>query len=137
MFNEADFFVVFGFRTLIRGNSRDSALWLFQSFDCFCKVNRYLLDGCLIRPDDGSAYFCKDGQVNAVSSTWIVPSCFAGGTRVLTPSGEKNIETIKVGDEVLAYDSKLNKNIPSKVLRTFRHKNRNYFAEKVLVHNLK
>ncbi|HEY1098379.1 MAG TPA: Hint domain-containing protein, partial [Myxococcota bacterium] len=31
-------------------------------------------------------------------------SCFVRGTKVRTPDGDKNIEDLVVGDDVLAYD---------------------------------
>ena len=33
-----------------------------------------------------------------------LPKCFSAGTDVETPDGERNIETIKAGDTVYAYD---------------------------------
>ncbi|MBR1815482.1 MAG: Hint domain-containing protein, partial [Lachnospiraceae bacterium] len=47
--------------------------------------------------------------------------CFVAGTKVKTPEGEKNIEDIKVGDEVYAYNSDTEETDIKKVLQTFVH----------------
>ena len=45
-------------------------------------------------------------------------SCFVAGTKISTPNnGQKNIEDVKVGDEVLSYDIETNKLEISKVLK--------------------
>ena len=46
------------------------------------------------------------GGITAGVSNVIKPGsfCFIAGTKVLTDSGQKNIEDIEVGDQVLAYD---------------------------------
>ena len=54
---------------------------------------------------------CED-RVNGGSSTGFIPNdalvfnCFATGTRIATPDGDKLIETIKPGDLVLTHDGR-------------------------------
>jgi hypothetical protein len=47
--------------------------------------------------------------------------CFSAGTKVSTPDGDKNIEDIKVGDTVYAYDFEARKVVERKVSETPRH----------------
>ncbi|MBQ8924136.1 MAG: glycohydrolase toxin TNT-related protein [Lachnospiraceae bacterium] len=47
--------------------------------------------------------------------------CFIAGTKVKTPEGEKNIEDIKAGDEVYAYNPDTEETDVKKVLQTFVH----------------
>ncbi|MCX6125132.1 MAG: Hint domain-containing protein [Proteobacteria bacterium] len=48
-------------------------------------------------------------------------NCFPAGTKVQTPTGEVNIETIKIGDEVMGFDLAANKLIAVHVTRTYVH----------------
>ena len=48
-------------------------------------------------------------------------NCFTAGTEVLTPTGEKDIKDVKVGDDVLAEDPITGKVETHKVLQTFVH----------------
>ena len=48
-------------------------------------------------------------------------NCFPAGTKVQTLSGEVNIESIKIGDEVLGYDFATGKVTPVHVTRTYVH----------------
>ena len=48
------------------------------------------------------------------------PPCFCAGTKILTPSGGKDIETIKNGDEVYSYDAEKNILIVDKVKNYFK-----------------
>ncbi len=43
-------------------------------------------------------------------------SCFPAGTRILMRNGEKNIEDVKIGDEVVSYDFETNEKKIAKVL---------------------
>lgn len=47
-----------------------------------------------------------------------LPKCFAAGTDVETPDGEKDIETIKAGDTVYAYDFETGAVVERRVLET-------------------
>ncbi|RYG89224.1 Hint domain-containing protein [Loktanella sp. IMCC34160] len=48
--------------------------------------------------DDGATY-----AIETVPNAGTIP-CFAAGTHILTPSGERRIETLAVGDEVITAD---------------------------------
>ena len=63
-----------------------------------------------------SAVFTETFQ----SSQTVSSSCFPAGTKVTTPSGEKAIETLAVGDAVLAFDAdgRLHE---GRISQTFRH----------------
>jgi hypothetical protein len=75
-------------------------------------VTFYLANGQVVfTPNDGQVL--ENGTF--VSSTWVSgqgsllvsqlgPPCFAAGTRILTPSGERRIETLAVGDPVVTLD---------------------------------
>jgi len=47
-------------------------------------------------------------------------ACFVAGTLVKTPTGTQKIETITEGDAVMAYNTKLQKTVLSKVKQTFK-----------------
>ena len=110
-------------------------------FDCFCRINRNLLDNCTseIQYNDTvngeRGYYeakltCVNGHMKEDGSFHVysgdIGSCFVAGTKVLTPSGDKNIEEFKVGDDVLAYDHKDNTVKTSKVTKVFKHINKKY-----------
>jgi RHS repeat-associated protein len=61
------------------------------------------------------------------------PKCFAAGTLVATPNGKVNIENIKIGDAVYAYDFDSKKVVASKVSNT--SKNYTYHWVKIEVGN--
>jgi hypothetical protein len=50
--------------------------------------------------------------------------CFVAGTLIATPSGERVIESIRVGDEVLSYAPDLGRLTVGRVSRTFVHRDR-------------
>lgn len=50
-------------------------------------------------------------------------SCFAPGTLVVTPTGNKPIEEIKVGDVVLSYNEKTRENEERVVIRVLNFEN--------------
>lgn len=52
--------------------------------------------------------------------------CFLPGTKVTTPSGEKTIENLKVGDKVISFNEKTKTNEPAKIEKTFEHKTSGY-----------
>jgi len=112
-------------------------------FSCFCKLNPNLLDGCEAEYEyKSSSYtdyyvdgYCEkgvDGEGTVKKwtfwehSEYSYPSCFVAGTKVSTPSGDKTIETLKVGDEVLSYDHKEDVIKSSKVTKVFKHENKKY-----------
>ncbi len=47
--------------------------------------------------------------------------CFAAGTRIATPTGQRAIESISVGEAVLGYDHRQNKVVSRLVTATHRH----------------
>ena len=63
------------------------------------------------------------GGITAGVSNVIKPDsfCFIAGTKVLTDSGQKNIEDIEVGDQVLAYDEETGVTAYKPVLHLFRN----------------
>lgn len=48
-------------------------------------------------------------------------NCFPAGTKVQTPTGEINVETIKVGDEVLGFNFATGKTVTVHVTQTHIH----------------
>lgn len=58
--------------------------------------------------------------------------CFPSGMKIMTPIGEKNIEEIKVGDEVISFNIETKKNEIKKVTKLF---SRNYSGEMSLIDN--
>ena len=63
------------------------------------------------------------GGITAGMSNVVKPGslCFIAGTKVLTDSGQKNIEDIEVGDQVLAYDEETGVTAYKPVLHLFRN----------------
>ena len=63
------------------------------------------------------------GGITAGVSNVVKPGsfCFIAGTKVLTDSGQKNIEDIEVGDYVLAYDEETGVTAYKPVLHLFRN----------------
>ncbi|MBE5871732.1 MAG: hypothetical protein E7294_10800 [Lachnospiraceae bacterium] len=53
--------------------------------------------------------------------TGLVGGCFIAGTQIQTADGTKNIEDIKAGDEVYAYDTETGEKVLKRVLKTFVH----------------
>ena len=74
---------------------------------CKCKCRNALannfLDECTSRP------------------CCIYEECFLGGTKIMTSSGESEIENIKTGDQILSYNEKTGTNEFSDVAETFIH----------------
>ena len=110
-------------------------------FDCFCQINRNLLDNCTsdiqynetVNGERGyykaeltcvNGHMKEEGDFHVYSG--MLGACFIAGTKVLTPLGDKNIEDFKVGDDVLAYDHKDNIVMTSKVTKVFKHTNKKY-----------
>ena len=60
---------------------------------------------------------------NSVNNSAV--ACFLPKTKVLTKSGYKDIEKIKIGDQVLSYNTETKKSEYSKVIKTFEHINTN------------
>lgn len=135
--------------------------WLYARvlpyFSYFCKWNPNLLNGCkmVVVGDmyDGS-FFDKKIDLTATCSKGVLndgalmsykpwepcvgcePSCFTAGTKISTSSGYKNIEELKVGDEVLSYDVKTSTIKPSKITKVFKHQSKS-FGELVLSNGTK
>ncbi|MCX6112306.1 MAG: Hint domain-containing protein [Proteobacteria bacterium] len=123
----------------IKADKITDGRFLGKIFDCFCKINRNLLNNCTMEISyegifDGfkgvyaATLTCVNGSIEENGSIYISlgGSCFVAGTKVLTPSGDKNIEDFKIGDDVLAYDHKDNVVKTSKVTKVFKHKNKKY-----------
>src|SRR5262249_35422999 len=65
---------------------------------------------------------CADGCSGARCIIIIVPPCFPAGTLItMADLSSKPIEAVRVGDEVLAYDTATGRSSPERVLRTFVH----------------
>lgn len=83
-----------------------------------------------INPDANTAVASID-TLNARAETltkwclgvhnWYLDECFPAGVMIQTPSGDKPIETIRVGDVVTAFDEITGVMKPRKVLRTFKN----------------
>ncbi|MCA9573944.1 MAG: Hint domain-containing protein [Polyangiales bacterium] len=58
-----------------------------------------------------------------LSAPGCIYSCFAAGTRVRVPGGTRRIESLRVGDEVLAFDP-VRGVVAERVVRTFHHRDR-------------
>ena len=69
----------------------------------------------------GAYLFVNIATVTATAAGRAVMACFIAGTQVVTKDGNKNIEDIQVGDEVLAYDEATGKQEYKKVVRLFRN----------------
>ena len=69
------------------------------------------------------------GGITAGVSNVIKPGsfCFIAGTKVLTDSGQKNIEDIEVGDQVLAYDEETGVTSYKPVLHLFRNTTKEWY----------
>ena len=63
--------------------------------------------------------------------------CFAAGTKVATPEGERNIEDIKQGDLVLAYDFELGKMVERPIKELVRSATEHWYELKVADKNMK
>lgn len=51
---------------------------------------------------------------------WVQDECFPAGTKITTPEGYKNIENVKIGDDVLAFDEKNQRFAVKKVISLFK-----------------
>jgi hypothetical protein len=59
-----------------------------------------------------------DALDSLIAAKTPLPKCFAAGTDVETPDGEKDIEDIKAGDTVYAYDFETGRVVERRVLET-------------------
>lgn len=75
---------------------------------------------------DGAAVVYKDGKCSIKGG-----GCFAAGTLIFTTNGKLPIENIKVGDEVLSYDSIAHKNVIEKV--SFTYKKAMAYMRKIII----
>jgi hypothetical protein len=73
--------------------------------------------------DDRSVFVYKGSNGLWYDATGESP-CFAAGTPVATPDGDKPIETIEAGDVVYAYDVAAGRLVPEPVERTKRRSNK-------------
>lgn len=55
------------------------------------------------------------------------PKCFKAGTLVLTATGYKAIEDVKVGDKVLAYNEETGEQAYKEVVRLFRNETKEWY----------
>ncbi|HXI83407.1 MAG TPA: RHS repeat-associated core domain-containing protein, partial [Verrucomicrobiae bacterium] len=81
-------------------------------------------------------YALVESGVGAVDGAGAIPNggmCFAAGTKVATPQGEKNIEDIEIGETVYAYDLETRETVERKVTDTPR--NFTYYWVEVRVGN--
>lgn len=69
----------------------------------------------LIARKDEVKDWCK--QINL----WVGDECFPAGTKISTPSGFRNIESIKIGDDVTAFDEKTHSFETKKVSHLFKN----------------
>lgn len=70
------------------------------------------------------------GGISAGLTNIVKPGtlCFAAGTQVLCADGHKNIEDVKVGDRVLAYNEQTGKQEYKRVLRLFRNESKDWMG---------
>lgn len=66
-----------------------------------------------------SAVFIVCAGINLVKQA--TPKCFKAGTKILTSTGYKEIENIKVGDKVLSFDEETGEQSFKEVVRLFRN----------------
>lgn len=52
---------------------------------------------------------------------WTIDECFPAGTMVVTPTGERPIESVRVGDKILAFNEKTGTFHSRKVMRLFKN----------------
>ena len=62
-----------------------------------------------------------NGQTSCINA-----QCFIEGTKIKTEDGSKNIEDIKVGDKVLAFDETTGKKEYKEVVRLFRNETKTW-----------
>jgi hypothetical protein len=119
---------------------------VIQAFRCFCSANRNMLNGCSLNIStmDGIVVTapCRRGRTkveyvyNSSTTSGFTGVCFAAGVQISTPTGEKNIEDLKVGQPVLAFDHTKNAVIIAKVTKTFKHPGKPY-GELLMSNNAK
>lgn len=68
------------------------------------------LAGCMVAVMTANA--CYSGGGN---------NCFPAGTLIQTPSGDARVETLRIGEEVLALDAATGKEIRAHVVKTYVH----------------
>lgn len=80
-------------------------------------------DGDAVALEIETADYVGGGNISSAPGGTTPPggSCFVAGTQVSLGESFKNIENIQVGDIVLSYNEKTNKNEYSKVLQTMIH----------------
>lgn len=86
---------------------------------------------CIVNPDCALGKICVSGMCVARETN----TCFLAGTLILTEDGEIPIEKISVGDYVLSFNEKIQKEEYSLVSEKFVHETRGYFIinEKIKV----
>ncbi len=65
---------------------------------------------------------CPAGWAGTPPDCYPVIGCFTAGTMIATPSGQRPIEQIKIGDWVITWDPNQGRMVPGQVTHTFMHK---------------
>jgi hypothetical protein len=86
-------------------------------------THTYFAAGLLVHNKSPPPVSCpnpSDSPYHGFCDPWR-DTCFAPGTMIATPSGERAIESLQVGDAVLAYDTARGVPVTSRVTATFAH----------------
>ena len=126
-----------------------NALWLCHTHDLLIQTKKRILS---LYPNmnvgtitDGKINMVKDGiTISTIQTlvnvdpdiysdsfaTVVTDECFPAGTKINTPNGYKNIEDIKIGDEVLSFNHLTNKVETKKVTELFVKRSNNLYRLK-------
>lgn len=78
----------------------------------------------------------KLSQWCAQQTWWMVDECFVAGTLISTPNGDVPIETLRVGDTVMAFDERSGEFKPRRVRRLFKNPVPNQMIRVVSSHHV-